>query len=390
VTELRSRLVAVEETLRAIRNGEVDTVVVAGKKGRQIFTLEGAEHAYRVLIESMNEGALTMTADETILYANQCFARMVKCPLEQVTGDSFGRFLSAEDGVTFRSLFSLSPKAGTKLRVVLKAIDGTGIPVQISVRSVDGAGSVSGTIGVVVTDLSEADRSEQMLRALTQRVVQAQEAERGRVALELHDDITQLLCAIGFRTQSLIGKVSGVNLSLKKEVTQLGKMVGKAAAEVERITRNLRPGVLVQLGLGETVRSVATEFSERTGVAVTLACAELSERLPVDVELALYRIFQEALKNVEKHGRARHVSVELVREDAIIRLAVLDDGVGFDPNRQPRGREGRTGLGLLGMRERAAYVGGTLTIRSKRGAGAVVEVRIPVLAESETPLVLIE
>jgi two-component system NarL family sensor kinase len=390
VTELRSRLVAVEETLRAIRNGEVDTVVVAGKKGRQIFTLEGAEHAYRVLIESMNEGALTMTADETILYANQCFARMVKCPLEQVTGNSFGRFLSEENGVTFRSLFRRSPKAGTKLRVMLKASDGSGIPVQLSVCSVDVAGSVSGAIGVVVTDLSEADRSEQMLRALTRRVVHAQEAERGRVALELHDDITQLLCAIGFRTQSLIGKVSGVNLSLKKEVTQLGKMVGKAAAEVERITRNLRPGVLVQLGLGETVRSVATEFSERTGVAVTLACAELSERLPVDVELALYRIFQEALKNVEKHGRARHVSVELVREDAIIRLAVLDDGVGFDPNRQPRGRKGRTGLGLLGMRERAAYVGGTLTIRSKRGAGAVVEVRIPVLAESETPLVLIE
>ena len=88
--KLRARLADAEETLRAIRSGEVDAVVVAGKQGPQVFTLEGAEHAYRVLIESMNEGALTLTADKMVLYANQCFARMVKCPLEQV----IGQFLS--------------------------------------------------------------------------------------------------------------------------------------------------------------------------------------------------------------------------------------------------------------------------------------------------------
>jgi PAS domain-containing protein len=76
----------------------------AGKQSSQVFTLEGAEHAYRVLIESMNEGALTLTADKMILYANQCFARMVKCPLEQVMGSSFRRFLSAEDRATLRPL----------------------------------------------------------------------------------------------------------------------------------------------------------------------------------------------------------------------------------------------------------------------------------------------
>ncbi|MEX2044092.1 MAG: PAS domain-containing protein, partial [Opitutus sp.] len=91
------RLAEAEETLRAIRSGEVDAVVVSGKQGPQVFTLEGAERAYRVLIESMNEGALTLKADQTILYANECFARMIKCPLEQVTGSSFHRFLSADD-----------------------------------------------------------------------------------------------------------------------------------------------------------------------------------------------------------------------------------------------------------------------------------------------------
>ncbi len=86
LVELRARLVEAEETLRAIRTGDVDTLMVPGKLGPQVFTLQGAEHAYRVLIESMNEGALTLTADMMILYANQCFARMVGCPLEQVMG----------------------------------------------------------------------------------------------------------------------------------------------------------------------------------------------------------------------------------------------------------------------------------------------------------------
>src|SRR6476660_3476653 len=82
LAELRARLAQAEETLHAIRSGKVDAVVVAGKAGPQVFTLEGADHAYRVLIESMNEGALTLTADKMILYANECFAGMIKRPLE--------------------------------------------------------------------------------------------------------------------------------------------------------------------------------------------------------------------------------------------------------------------------------------------------------------------
>src|SRR5439155_14891271 len=102
---------------RAIRAGEVDTVMVAGEQGRQVFTLEGAEHAYRMLIESMNEGALTLTTDKTILYANQCFARMVKCPLEQVMGGSFYRFISAEDRAKVRLLMKRPGKSGFKTQV---------------------------------------------------------------------------------------------------------------------------------------------------------------------------------------------------------------------------------------------------------------------------------
>ena len=200
---LRVRLVEAEATLRAIRTGEVDTVMVAGKEGSQVFTLDGAEHAYRVLIESMNEGALMLTADKTILFANQCFARMVKCPLEQVTGSSFRRFLSAADRATLKPLLKRADQSGAKIQVLLYASDETQVPAHLSIRPLARNGLKSATFGIVVTDMTEARRNEEMLRALTHRVVQAQEAERGRVALDLHDHITQLLCAVLVRSQTL-------------------------------------------------------------------------------------------------------------------------------------------------------------------------------------------
>ena len=376
LAELRGRLAEAEETLRAIRGGEVDAVMVAGQQGPQVFTLQGAEHAYRELIESMNEGALTLTADAVILYANQRFATMVKGPLEQVIGSSLRRFLAAEDRATLRPLLRRADKSGAKIHVLLHAGDGSKMPVQISIRPLAKNRFNRATIGMVVTDMTEARRTAEQLRALTHRVVQAQEAERGRVALELHDNITQLLCATHFCSQALADKIAARDRPLKTEAIKLREMLGKTAEEVERISRNLRPSVLHQLGLVAALRDTGTEFARRTGVAVKLTCGRLTARLSADTELTLYRILQEALNNVEKHARARHVTVRL-RQRTFVQLAINDDGIGFDPEQHAARRKEKVGLGLLSMRERAAYVGGALTVKSAPGAGTKIEVLIP-------------
>jgi len=382
LAELRLRLAEAEETLRAICTGKVDAVVTAGKNGPQVFTLEGADHAYRVLIESMNEGALTLTTDTTILYANQCFARMVKCPLEQVTGSLFRRFLSAADRATLRLLVKPAAKAGSKIQVQLHACDGSQLPVQISLRPLAGKGANRATIGMVVTDMTSARRTEELLRTLTHRVVQAQEAERRRVALELHDHITQLVCAALVRSQMLANRLSADEGTLKEEAITLREMLGQTAEEVERISRGLRPSVLDDLGLAVVLRATTKEFAERTGVAVKLTCVPLPARLPSDTGLTLYRILQEALKNVEQHARARHVTVKLTRPDAVVQLVIHDDGIGFDPEYHPPRRKGKGGFGLLSMRERAICSGGTFQVKSVRRAsqaksGTAIEVRIP-------------
>lgn len=373
---LRGRLAEADETLRAIRGGEVDALMGAGKQSAQVFTLEGAGHAYRMLIESMNEGALTLTADAVILYANECFAKMVQRPLEQVLGSSFHRLLSLADQAALRPLLKRTTKSGSKIQVLLHAGGGSQTPVQISIRPLARDDFKHAPVGMVVTDMTQARRTEELLRALTHRVVQVQEAERGSVALELHDHVTQQLCAVLFRSQALADKLSARDGPLKQEAAKLREMLGETASEVERISRNLRPGVLDQLGLIAVLRATSAEFAKRTGVSVKLACTELSAPLPADTELSLYRIFQEALKNVEKHARARNVTVQLTKQGDIAQLKIEDDGIGFDQAVLSAGRKGKGGLGLLGMRERASYVGGALTVKSVRGAGTQIEVDV--------------
>jgi two-component system NarL family sensor kinase len=377
LSELQARLDEANATLRAIRSGEVDAVVVEGKQGTKIFTLEGAEYAYRMLIESMNEGALTLTSEKMILYANQRFAGMVKLPLGQVMGSSFRRFLSVEDRATLRELMKQGDKSGAKFQTLLIAGDGTKMPVQISVGPLARSTLSHATVGMVVTDLTESRRSEELLRALTHRVVQVQEAERGRVAFELHDNITQLLCAVIFRSQALVDKIPVGDTPSRREAIKLRDMLGTTAEEVERITHDLGPSLLDHLGLVAVLGDARSEFASRTGVSVQLTCKQLTARLPADAELALYRILQESLRNVERHAKASNVSVRLSQQGDFVQLVITDDGVGFDQDSRLGKRKGKGSLGLLSMRERATYVGGALRIKSVPREGTEIEVLIP-------------
>ncbi len=379
--QLQVRLTEAQETLRAIRSGEVDAVVVSAPAGAHVYTLEGANDAYRVLIESMNEGALTvtLTTEKLILYANQCFARMVKCPLEQVIGSSFHRFLSPEDQKALRALLKGGDPTGAKIQVSLRGrgMGGAQLPVQLSVRRLAKTRRQPALMGMVLTDLTEARRNEVSLRALSHRLVHAHEIERGRVARQLHDHITQLLCAVLVRSEVLAKTIAATNPAAKREAIQMRKMLGHIAEEVERISRNLRPSVLDELGLDAALRDTCTQFSAGTGVPVKLAFVQLSIRLPADSELAFFRILQESLKNVEKHARAGSVAVRFRKRGAFIELAIKDDGIGFDAERHSSLSKAKRGLGLLSMRERAAYLGGSFKLVSIPKRGTAIQVRIP-------------
>jgi PAS domain S-box-containing protein len=376
LTELRARLEESEATLQAIRSGGVDALVVEGKSGPRVFTLEGAEHSYRVLVESMNEGALMLSSGALILYANQRFARMIGHPLPRVLGRSFHRFISDPDEKALARTLRHVTRPLSTIQVLLHAADGSKVPAQVSVRRL-ARRSGSAAFSMVVTDMTEARRSERTLRRLSHGLLRAQETDRRRLAIKLHDRATQSLGALLIHLHLLAEHLPARARSLHGEVAVIRRLVNRTAEVVESISRNLRPSVLEILGLVPALRVLADEFAKRTGLPIKLFCAGAPGRLSAESELVLYRVLEEALLNVGRHARALNVSARLNQQGAAVVLSIKDDGVGCNPDPDRPGRKTKGGVGLIGLRERVAYVGGTLAIKSIRGAGTEVSARIP-------------
>ena len=157
--DLRARLVTAEQTLREILSGEADALFVSGVGGAQIFTLKGADQAYRTLVEEMSEGALTMTEDGVILYANRRFAEMLKMPLEKVIGASIHTWIAPESQRIIQSLLSTSTGKKRREQFDLVASDGTRLPVYLSLSNLPING-MNDAFCMVATDLSEQKRNE--------------------------------------------------------------------------------------------------------------------------------------------------------------------------------------------------------------------------------------
>jgi two-component system NarL family sensor kinase len=234
----------------------------------------------------------------------------------------------------------------------------------------------------------EKAAAEAKLRELPRLILHAQEAERRQVARELHDSVNQLLSSVKFRIQSVEARLSNsADAALSAEVEKTRALLDKAMLEVRRISRNLRPSELDDLGLVPALRTLCAEFSERTTIPVEIVCPNAAEKQPAEIELAIYRIVQEALTNVEKHAGARRVAVELEWEGGRLRLRVRDDGRGFDKNAVRDVTAKDTGMGLIDIEERVRLVGGTWTVESSPGAGTVIAVDLAPRGRRATPTV---
>ena len=213
--------------------------------------------------------------------------------------------------------------------------------------------------------------ANESLRAMPQHILEAQEEERRRVARELHDGVNQILSSARFRLRGEIERLTGMETAALNEVSAL---IGRANMEVTLISRGLRPVELDDLGLAIAIQNSAEEFQARTGVVAEVLWPDGMNRLPAVFELALYRIAQEALTNVEKHARAGRVNISFARNADGVELRIRDDGRGFSV--VPRRRR-RKGAGLLNIKERATLAGGTVEITSERGKGTEIVARLP-------------
>ena len=377
--KFRDRLKAAEETLAAIQSGEVDALMVSGRRGEQLVKLKGGEPAYRMLVEAMSEGAAALSSDGAVLYSNRKFAEMIRRPPGKVVGMVVHSLLAGKERDRFGTFLAKAQKGVAKGEFNLRLGDESVVPVHVSLNGF--RGYEGHALGMVVTDLSEQKRkqaeelkqTETMHRLLLERAFSAQEEERQRIARELHDEAGQLLTSllVGLRTLEDSRNMA----SAKAMGHRLREITAQAIDEIGRLARGLHPGVLYDHGLGVALSRYVAEYSKTHKIAVELTLGGLDScELQPDVQVRLYRILQEALTNVAKHARAKAVSIVFECSATALKVAVNDNGRGF--NAKVLSSLSSNRLGIQGMRERAGMLGGSIRFTSNR-TGTRIRLEIP-------------
>ncbi len=376
IEDLRMRLEEAEETLRAIRKGEVDALVVSGPQGDQVYSLKGTEQPYRVYVETMNEGALTLGPDGTILYCNNRFGELLKEPIERIIGSEIYGFIASTDTVSFESAFQSGREGSSKVEILLKGGDGQLIPVLLSLCPLE-CDDVP-CICMVAMDLTERKRveqqlkeSEERLRYLSTQLLITQENERKLIANEIHDSLGSSLGAIKFRVEQVLQK-AGIG-----DPENIILTIQKAIEESRRIQMALRPSSLDDLGILPTLNWFCREFQKTYSGTRIETKININENDVLDhLKTVIYRICQEAFNNIAKHSKAKVATLSLRKTDQI-ELVIEDDGKGFNLEEKLSAEDHNRGLGLTSMRERAELSGGLFAIESIHGSGTTIRVSWP-------------
>lgn len=222
-------------------------------------------------------------------------------------------------------------------------------------------------------EIAERKISEEIRVKLLRKIVSTQEDERKRISRDLHDHLGQKLTALALNLELLKGRCEDAELcELIEQAQALAKEVD---SELDFLAWELRPASIDELGLETTLKNFTKAFSHHFNIPIGFHSRKLGKRrLLPEIEINLYRIAQESLNNITKHARATNISVMLEKPDHHIVLIVEDNGIGFEPNKKANRNKG---LGLVGMMERAALIGGTVEIESAKGKGTTIYARVP-------------
>jgi PAS domain S-box-containing protein len=417
--ELRSRLDDAEETLRALRSGEVDALII----GDQIYSLESSDAASNrfrgEVLSQMNEVVIAVDQEMRVTYLNPAAEDQYGIASDAALGCLLADFITIgwpEPHLEAEATAALATDGFWHGENIHIKRDGESIYVESNVtRLVDDKGEPNGLLAVIRDVTSRKHVEKQLYEAhdelerrveertrdlartsavlqkeiedralaekhrsnLLQRVVTIQEEERRRIARDIHDQLGQRVTALRFQIASLFNDVEAYRDPVPR-LEELKDTARKLDTDVSFLAWELRPASLDDLGLEQATKSFLDEWSAHHQISV-----EFDSRGPAlnpldpQAETHLYRILQESLNNIVKHAKASRVTVLIQRNAEGLVLIVEDDGRGFEPDVIDEEREVSKGLGLLGMKERAILVGGEVQIESKPGKGTTVHVRIP-------------
>jgi PAS domain S-box-containing protein len=417
---LRWQLEEATETIHAIRTGQIDALVVQGTEGHELYTLKTADHTYRVFIETMNEGAVTLDKHGLILYCNSAFAAMVNLPLSKVIGLSFDEFTAPNGEGTFASLFQGGWAKDRKLELTISRTTGQLVPCLLSVTTLELDGGVC--LSVILTDLTIQKQTQQLLK------VNNEQLEQANVALEIsnqalnrsNDNLQQFAYIASHDLQEPLRKIQSFGDLLKNQYSvQLGEGIDylermqSAASRMSILIKDLltfsrisiRQENAVAVPLTEVIASVLTDLEMI--IAESGAIVEL-DKLPTVLgdPSQLGQLFQNLISNALKFRKPDvppyirikaqliaainlPTSVKPVRQtDSYYCIDVLDNGIGFDEKYIDRifqvfqrlygkSQYPGTGIGLAICEKVAVNHGGAITASSQLGQGSVFSVYLP-------------
>lgn len=349
--------------------------------------LDAWKHRFKLIFD-LAPVAMWITENDKVVFANRaCESLFGAHDRAQILGKSIYMLLhpASHRSVMHKVSLTLSGAAqATTVNERIARFDGTVREVEIAIAALPDHGST--TVQMVITDVTlrkeerqQLEHSRHELRRLSASVVEAREEERRRIARELHDELGQRLSALKMDLSSLGHDMH--RPAYDGRIAAMMEMLDETVASVRRIAADLRPMMLDDLGLNAAIEWLGRESARRMGMEVTVRLGEVDPVLDSRASTAVYRMVQEALTNVARHARATDVRIDLRQANDELVLTVHDNGVGF-PSSNPH-KEGS--FGLMGIRERAYLLGGSLEVDNPPGGGGRITVRLPLQKTRSEP-----
>jgi PAS domain S-box-containing protein len=325
------------------------------------------------LIANSPLGIVTKDEQNRVMFCNPAFERMFHYSQNELQGKEIDDIIASHDlEEANRMTFAVRGGGVVHATTQRRRKDGTLIDVELHGIRVFSGETFVGAFSIY-QDITERRRSEEKLQALRNRLTRTQEDERSRIARDLHDDIGQRLALLTIDLEQMKLASQQDGSALAKELEALVRTAGEITSDVHNVSRRLHPSQVELLGLAPALNNFCREFANRNSMRIQFTSACLTCKLPEDASLCLFRVAQEAIRNVHKHSGCREALVELDEISGSLRLRISDRGNGFDPSLA----EASQGLGLLSMEERLRSMGGELFVHSRPGGGTCIEATIP-------------
>jgi len=339
-------------------------------------TLRESEEKFRSVFQDAGIGMVIVSPEGRFLGANGSFCDSLGYTQEELLTRSVEAITLPEDWPMFSQRLRTALDDGSGFhRIEKRCLHKTGrIVYTESSGSLirNSQGDPQYFVGEVL-DVTKRKEAEETIAGINRRLVEAQEAERARIARELHDDVNQRIALAATDIEQLKQDLPTSIAELRSRLSEVWQQLITVSTGVQSISRQLHSPQLEYLGIVAATRSFCREFATRANVEINFKADDVPNNVSHDVSLCLFRIMQEALQNATKHSQVRHFEVTLSCSGGQLHLTVSDRGIGFDADTPTA----QTGLGLISMHERARLVNGTISIDSKRMGGTTIHVRVP-------------